>query len=100
MVQNDGTKPWIWVGRCDIELDDTGKEDSLKEGREICQSLFSINVLLKCPSGGGHERSPKNPSETCSLTIPSLTPLRTTRPYLLVVTRKPVPRVKRNFVSR
>lgn len=39
MVQNDGSKPWIWVKKSEPEREDTGVEEAMAEGRKILDDV-------------------------------------------------------------
>ncbi|KAJ7782713.1 translation initiation factor eIF 4e-like domain-containing protein [Mycena metata] len=39
MVQNDGTKPWIWVKRSAPSREDTGAEEALEEGEDLLKEI-------------------------------------------------------------
>lgn len=39
MVQNDGTKPWIWVRGSDSSVEDVGVEDAIKEASEYLNEV-------------------------------------------------------------
>ncbi|PPR02133.1 LOW QUALITY PROTEIN: hypothetical protein CVT26_008824 [Gymnopilus dilepis] len=39
MVQNDGTKPWIWVRGSEPEKKDTGEEEAIKEATKLLQEV-------------------------------------------------------------
>ncbi|KAJ7244150.1 hypothetical protein B0H12DRAFT_811022 [Mycena haematopus] len=39
MVQNDGTKPWIWVQKGAPSREDTGTDEALQEGTELLEAV-------------------------------------------------------------
>jgi len=40
MVQNDGTKPWIWVRGPEPSKEDRGKEEAIAEGKNLLKEVI------------------------------------------------------------